>query len=144
VEQPGDRIITASWAGTAVFALIAALAAITGNRALEIVSAGVDVALFLAGCVIFLAAYARAVQRSRTEQIDVAGVYLMMGGSAPKPVRTQLLGSLAAQVVVALVTAAVRWPLAFGILVPTYGLGLAGLWAARNGTFPAKKTKATT
>ena len=134
----GDRIIRASWTSTAVFGVVAALAAITGNRPLEIVSAAVDVILFLAGCVVFLVAYAKAVNRSREEEIAVAGVYLMMGGSAPADVRRHLLGSLAAQCAIAIVTAAVRWPLAFGILVPTLGLALAGLWTATHGTFPAR------
>jgi threonine/homoserine efflux transporter RhtA len=134
----GDRIIRASWTSTAVFGVVAAAAAITGNRAIEVVSAGVDVALFLAGCVVFLVAYAKAVSRSREEEIAVAGVYLMMGNSAPKETRAHLLGSLAAQTAIAIVTAAIRWPLAFGILVPTLGLGLAGLWSATHGRFPAR------
>lgn len=137
----GDRIIRASWTSTAVFGVVATAAALTGNRPLEIVSAAVDVALFLAGCVVFLVAYARAVNRSRTEEVAVAGVYLMMGDSAPKPVRNHLLGSLGAQTAIALVTAAVRWPLAFGILVPVLGLALAGLWTSTHGTFPAKRAR---
>lgn len=138
----GDRIIRASWTSTAVFAVTAIVAAATGNRPFEVVSAAVDVVLFLAGCVVFLIAYAKAVNRSREEEIAVAGVYLMMGGSAPPQARTHLLGSLAAQTAVALVTAAVRWPLAFGILVPTLGLALAGLWTATHGTFPKRRQAA--
>jgi hypothetical protein len=44
------------------------------------------------------------------------------------------------QVVVALVTAIARpfTGLAFGILVPVFGLGLAGLWGARRGSFPSR------
>jgi hypothetical protein len=44
-------------------------------------------------------------------------------------------------VVVAVATAAVRpfTPLAFGILVPLYGLGLAGVWAAAFGTFGPRR-----
>ena len=140
----GDRIIRASWTSTAVFGVVAAAAAATGNRPLEIASAAVDVVLFLAGCVVFLVAYAKAVNRSRDEEIAVAGVYLMMGGSAPPQTRNHLLGSLAAQTAIAIVTAAVRWPLAFGILVPTLGLGLAGLWTAVHGTFPKRRQQART
>jgi hypothetical protein len=138
----GDRIIRASWTSTAVFGVVAVTAAVSGNRAIEIVSAAVDVVLFLAGCVVFLVAYAKAVNRSRDEEIAVAGVYLMMGGSAPAEVRKHLLGSLAAQTAIAIVTAAVRWPLAFGILVPTLGLALAGLWTATHGTFPERRVRA--
>lgn len=140
-EVEGERIIRASWVSTALFGLVAVTAAATGSKALEITSAAISVVLFAAGCVVFLVAYARAVGRSRTEEVAVAGVYFMMGGSAPRHVRRQLLASLAAQTVVALVTAAVRWPLAFGILVPTLGLGLAGLWTSTHGAFPDKRVR---
>jgi hypothetical protein len=30
-------------------------------------------------------------------------------------------------------------PLAFGILTPLYGLGIAGLWGARHGTFAPRR-----
>ena len=133
-----DGIVRAAWWGTAVFTLTAAIAALTRASALEVLAVAVDLVLFAAGCVIFLMAYARAVQRSRHERVDVAGVYLMMGDSAPPDVRRSLLGAMGVQIAVALVTAALDYPLAFGILVPTYGLALAGLWAARHGTFPAK------
>jgi hypothetical protein len=55
-------------------------------------------------------------------------------------VRTNLLGALAAQVAVAVLTASVRpyTTLAFGTLVPVYGLGLCGLWAARHGSFGSR------
>jgi hypothetical protein len=141
-DAEGDRIIRASWTSTAVFGALAAAAAATGAKPLEILSAAVSLVLFVAGCVVFLVAYARAVGRSRTEEVAVAGVYLMMGGSAPASIRTHLLGSLATQTVIALVTAAIRWPLAFGILVPTLGLGLAGLWTATHGAFPDKRVRA--
>jgi hypothetical protein len=47
---------------------------------------------------------------------------------------------LAAQVVVAVATAAARpfTTLAFGVLVPVFGVGLNGLWAARHGRFPPR------
>lgn len=134
----GDPIIKATWAGTAVFGLTSGVAALGGATPLEIAAIAVDLVLFVAGCTAFVAAYARAVRRSRTDDIAVAGLYLLMGDSAPNPVRKHLLGSLAAQTAVALVTA-IRWPLAFGVLVPIYGLGLAGLWAARHGTFPPRR-----
>lgn len=141
-DVEGERLVRASWTSTGVFAVPAVLAALTGARVLEITSATISVVLFLVGCAVFLVAYARAVNRSRTEEIAVAGVYLMMGESAPRRVRNHLLGSLAVQIVVALVTAAIRWPLAFGILVPTLGMGLAGLWTATHGTFPERRVRA--
>lgn len=136
----GARIVRASWLGTALFAVTAVAAAVAGSPPLEAVAVAVDLVLFALGCVVFLAAFFRAVGRSRTEEVAVAGVYLLMGQSAPNDVRRSLLGSLAVQVAVAVATAAARpfTPLAFGILVPTYGLALAGLWAASHGTFPPR------
>jgi hypothetical protein len=72
--------------------------------------------------------------------MTVAGLFLLQG-SAPRDVRRRLLGALAAEVVVGLGVAIARpfTSLAFGLLVPVYGLALAGLWGARHGTFPPRK-----
>jgi len=140
--RPGEAIIWASWAGTAVFAVAAVTAAIVPDAVAAPVAV-LDGALFLAGCAAFLAAYGRAVGRSRTDAVSVAGVYLL-AGSAPREVQIRLLGALAVQVVVAVVTASVRLytSLAFGILVPVYGLGLTGLWGARHGSFSTRAPRA--
>jgi hypothetical protein len=47
-------------------------------------------------------------------------------------------------VIVAVVGAALRpfSPLAFGILVPVFGLGCAGLWAAHHGSFGPREPAA--
>jgi hypothetical protein len=131
----GATIVHAAWAGTAVFTASAAVATIWPDR-LSGIAAVVALVLFAAGCVIFLWAYAVAVGRSRTDEIGVGGLYFL-AGTAPKEVAFRLRSALATEVVVALATAAIRpfTPLAFGILVPVFGLGLCGLWGARYGTF---------
>jgi len=95
--------------------------------------------LFFAGIALFLWAFAIAVNRSRADLIGVGGLFFL-AGSASRPVQRQLLGSFGLEVVVGLATAAVHpfTPLAFGVLVPMYGLGLCGLWSARYGTFPPR------
>jgi hypothetical protein len=137
-DGDGMAIRRASWWGTAVFSVTALAAVLVPD--LEAVAFAVSVALFVAGCVLFAAAYLRAVGRSRTDQIGVINVYLL-AGSAPAPVRSSLLGSLAVEVVVALGAAIARpyTSLAAGTLVPVYGLALCGLWAARHGTFPPRE-----
>jgi len=127
--------VRASWWGTAVFTVVAVLA-VVATDAVGVVAAVVDLVLFAAGCAAFVWTLLRAADRSRAEELSVAGLWLL-SGSAPAGVRRALLGALAVQVVVALAAAAARpfTPLAFGILVPVYGLGLAGLWAAAFGTF---------
>jgi hypothetical protein len=131
-----------AWAATAVFAATAAAAAAFPTAATEAVAVAVDGALFAAGVVALAGAYLRGVLRSRTEEVSVPGVFLLAG--APRRVRRHLLGAVAAQAAVALATAAARpfTPLAFGILVPTFGMGMAGLWGARHASFPPRRPRA--
>jgi hypothetical protein len=98
--------------------------------------------LFVGGVVAFAGALVRAAGRSRTEQLHLSGVFLLDG--APPGVRRLLLGSLAVEVALALATAAARpnTSLAFGILAPVWGQGLAGLWGARHGRFPPRPVPA--
>lgn len=128
-------IPAATWAGTAVFAVTAVLSAAFGGP-FRAPAVTVAMALFVVGCVLFLWAFLVAVGRSRTDAISVVGVYLL-SGCAPQAVRRSLLGAAAAQTVIGVATAAWRpyTSLAFGVLVPMFGLALAGFWGARFGTF---------
>jgi hypothetical protein len=138
MSAKGGGIVRASWVGTAVFG-IGTVAGVVAPDQLKWLGFAVSLALFLVGCVVFVWAFALAVARSRTDEIVVSTLYLMSG--SPTPVRVQLLGSLAVEVVMAFGTAAARpyTIAATAILAPVYGLGLCGLWAARHGTFPPRK-----
>ncbi len=131
----GSGVVRASDAGTAVFVVVAVAAALA-RRAFSTVALVVSLGLFGAGCLAFLAAYALAVRRSRTDAIGMGGLFLLQG-TAPKEVRRRLLGALALQVLVAVGTAAAHpfTSQAFVILAPMFGLGMAGLWAALYGRF---------
>ncbi len=135
---PGRAILRASWIGTMVFVVTAAASAIAPHT---FIAAGVatSLVLFFAGIGLFFWAYAVAVNRSRTDLIGMGGLFFL-AGTAPRSVQRSLLGSLAVEVVVGLITAAVHpfTPLAFGVLAWMYGLALCGLWAARYGTFPPR------
>src|SRR4051812_35483515 len=98
--------------------------------------------MFAGGVGVFLWAYAIAVGRSRNDAIGIGGLYFLQG-SAPPAIRLHLLGSLGAEVVIALVAASLRpfTGVAFSILAPMWGLGLCGLWAARFGTFPPRSPR---
>ncbi len=143
----GAGLRKASWWGTGIFVATAGAAALVLSAdpdgslsgVLEGVAFAVAVLLFLAGCVLFLAAYARGIARSRTDEVAVTTLFFLAGGVATA-VRRSLLGSLGVQVVVALGTAIAHpyTSLAAGALVPMYGLGLCGLWSARHGTFPPR------
>jgi hypothetical protein len=118
---------------------VTAVGAAAASSALDLPALISALVLFFAGTVAFVFAYFVAVGRSRHDEIAVASLYLL-SGSAPRRVRRHLLGSLAAEVAIALATAAVRpfTTLAFGVLAPMFGLAVAGLWAARYGTFPPR------
>jgi hypothetical protein len=139
----GRAVVLADTVGTALFAGTAILEAVLLRRWTEVLGVAVAMSLFVLGCVAFMVGYARAIQRSRTEELSVTGLFLLVGPAVPSPVKWRLGLLLAAQVAVALVTALARsfTPLAFGILVPVFGIGLNGLWAAQHGRFPRRVTR---
>ena len=140
-DTPGVELVNIAWLGTGAFAATAVGAAIFPD-VLRVPALVVALVLFAAGCVCFLWGFAVAVNRSRTDEIGVGGLYFL-AGSAPAVVRRRLMAALAVQIVVAFATAGVRpyTSLAFGILAPVFGLGVTGLWGARHGTFPTRGAK---
>ena len=138
---PGKELVNIAWLGTGAFAATAIGAAIVPDL-LRVPALVAALGLFAAGCVCFLWGFGVAVGRSRTDEIGIGGLFFL-AGSAPASVRRPMLTALAVQIVVAFATAAVRpfTSLAFGILAPVFGLGITGLWGARHGTFPARRTK---
>jgi hypothetical protein len=133
-----DRVVRADIWATAVFAAVSVGAAIWSGLLWPAVV--VDVVLFVAGCVVFLYAFLRGVGRSRDEAVTLAGLFFLAERVAPRPVARALRSMLAAQVVVAVATAAARpfSSLAFGILTPMFGLSMLALWGAVHGRFPPR------
>jgi hypothetical protein len=134
-ELPGAALINFSWAGTALYAALA-LAGTIAPDSFGVSTAAVAGVLFVIGCVVFLWAYAVAVSRSRKDLIGIGGLYFL-AGTAPKLVRFRLRLSFAIEIVAAIASSSIRpfTLMAFGFLVPVYGLGMMGLWGARHGTF---------
>ncbi len=127
-----------SWAADVLFALTAVPVAL-GVSALEPVSVFVALGLFLASLGVWTYAFGLGLVRSaRGDEVAVANLFLLQG-SAPTIVKQHLFGALALSVVIALATG-FRAPA--GFLVPMLPLGLAGMWAARHGTFPARGSTA--
>lgn len=132
---------------TGVFTALTFLAAWLFTPGLRGMIVAVDLALFAIGCFAFIWSYFSAVQRSRTDEISVAGLFALAGGVAPRRITMVMNSCLAAQVVVGLIGAIVRSStdgragstLAFGVLVPIFGLGLNGLWSSRLGVFPPRQ-----
>ncbi len=133
---PGRRLIQFSMLGTVLFTVVSVVEVIVQDwtRPVAVI---LDLVLFGIGCTAFLGAYAIAIGRSRTEEIGVASLYFLTNRVAPNPVRVRLLVAFAVQCVVAVTVASVRpfTAAAFAVLVPMFGLGLNGVWAARHGSF---------
>ena len=139
-----DTIIRVDLALTGVFAATALYAAIDFSTTAQWVGAVTAMTLFAIGVFAFLWSYWSAVQKSRTLEIGVAQLYLLLGDAVPSAVRRTMNVLLAAQFAIALATTLMRLDgpdgnpgssLAVGFLVPMLGFGLNGLWAVTYGTF---------
>lgn len=137
----GRTLVRLSWAGTVISCVTAAVNAVTGDRDDYWLSAGPALVLLLVGSGAFLWAFAIAVERSRTEEIGVGGLFFLEG-CAPRRVQVVMMASVAVQTVVPLGIAIARPFTAFAVLAPVWSLGLAGLWGARHGTFPPRRDRA--
>ena len=144
-RQPGIRVVRADLAGTALFLIALAIAIpLTDQRCAQFLIGGVSMALFTIGVAATLWAYTRALDRSRVEEVGVANLYLLTGNTAPKPVARTLTSALIVQSLAAVGGAWVGMvgldegqlnALAFGVLVPMFGIGMNGVWAARHGSY---------
>jgi hypothetical protein len=135
----GQRIVTASWATIALFALVTIPDAL-GVDALDTVAAGVSLSLFLASLPMWIYAFGLVLVRSTRGDDIAVGSWVFLVPSAPRDVRRHLLGATVVCIVVALATA---WGNPFSVLVPMLSLGFAALWGARHGVYPARKMPAT-
>jgi len=132
---------------TAGFLLATLVAAITFNPTTRAIGVITCLVLFSVGVASFIWGYFSAVQRSRTDEISVAELYFLTGPVAPRGVRQIMNGCLIAQLLIGLGGAIARSStdgqagstLAFGVLVPLFGLGFNGLWASRFGTFTPRE-----
>jgi hypothetical protein len=136
---PGARLVQLDVVGTGAL-VVTSLAAAIAPDTFAYVHAGFSVVLFFVGTGALLWGYGIGISRSRTDLIDIAGLFLLSGPVAPEPTRRALRVALAVQVVAVVVAASVRpfTEVAFGILAPMYGLGLMALWGGRHGTFPSR------
>ncbi|MEQ8438915.1 MAG: hypothetical protein RIB65_15590 [Ilumatobacter fluminis] len=143
-----DAIIRVDIALTLVFAVTATYAAVVFDTTAQWIGAITAMILFTIGVFAFLWSYWSAVQRSRTEEIAVTQLYMLMGAAIPSVVRRTMNLALLAQFLIALVTTFMRpngpegnpgSSLAVGFLVPMLGFGLNGLWAVTHGTFEPRR-----
>jgi hypothetical protein len=138
-EDERIGILDADMLATLVFLVVQVVAIFTTDSA-RLVSAIYSCALFAVGIVAFLWAYALGVSRSRHEVVTLPALFFL-ADSAPRSIASRFRLVLAVQVLVAVVAASVRpfTNLAYGILVPMFGLGMMALWGGRCGRFPPRK-----
>lgn len=131
------------------FVVTAISAAVLFTSGPQWIGAITAMTLFVAGIAAFVWSFWNAVQRSRGEQVAVTQLYMLAGGVAPSGVRKLMMSLLAMQIATGLATALARpdnldgtpgTSLALGVLVPMFGLGMNGLWAAFHGTYAARPT----
>ena len=102
------RIVKLNAALTAIFVIVSVLAVAIFNSPLRKLVAIVDLLLFAVGVATFIWGYFSAVQRSRSDEISVAGLFLLIDGVATKSVMRIMNSALAIQVAVGLGGALVR------------------------------------
>lgn len=137
----GQTIINVSFAGTGAL-LVAALAGMASPESFGGLTAAVSGVLFAVGVVAFLWGYATGVVRSREDAVTLGGLFFL-SGTAPAQVRFRLRAAFVAQILIAVVAAAVRpyTSVAFVVLAPLFGLGLLAMWGARYGSFAAREPR---
>jgi hypothetical protein len=136
---------------TLAFSIATFIAAWRFSPSLRGAIVAIDLTLFAVGLFAFIWAYFSAVQRSRTDEISVPSLFGFAANVAPRRVMLLMNGSLAAQAIVGLSGALVRGTtdgrtgstLAFGVLVPIFGLGLNGVWTSQFGVFAARSIEAS-
>lgn len=143
-SHAGRVLVRVNLLGTAVFALTATYAAVVFDTVAMWTGSITALTLFAIGVAAFLWSFWNAVQRSRSEELAVTQLYLLLGDGIPARVRRTMNLALVAQFAIATATALARpngpdgnpgSSLAVGFLVPMFGFGLNGLWAAYHGTF---------
>ena len=130
----GQAIVTGSWVSNVVLAAAAALS-LAQIDAAEGASMLVSLVLFGVGVLVWCYAFAKGIARSVRDEVTVVGLFFL-SGSAPRPVRVELLGSVLVAVVIAAVTASTE---PFAVMEPVLPLALAGAWGARYGRFAPRR-----
>ena len=131
--------------GVAVTVMLSALSALTFLLAerLDLVFAIVSAILFFVGAGLLALGLWNGIQRSRIEAVTLVGLAAVSKSHVTSRARNMLWAMIVIQIAV---TVAFAWlrpftQQAFGILAPTFGLGLAVLWASRFGAFHPKEER---
>lgn len=128
-----DPIVRIDAVGTLALVVVTVAASVLDGGAPGAANLVVSTVLFLGGCVAFGIGFVKAAGRSRTEVIDLAGLFYLTG-SAPREVRRVMLGLWFVQIGAATVSVVTVSP-PFGVMAPVWGIGLLTLWSGYHGEF---------
>ncbi|MCC6225580.1 MAG: hypothetical protein IT195_04165 [Microthrixaceae bacterium] len=148
-EVPGRPLVALNLVLTAAMVVTSALGVFDYDR-FAFHAALVDLAIFAVGLTLFVVALWLGAQRSREAEMDVAA-WFFLARVAPDAIRRPMLLALTLQTVVSLGAAFMTMAeataagdqatkMAFGTLVPIFGLAVNGVWSARYGAFPPRSS----
>ena len=121
---------------TVAFTLLAAITHIAAKR-FDLVFAIVSTVLFAIGLGLLALGFWNGIQRSRVDEVTLSGLVSIDKTHVPTSARNRLWAMIVVQIVVGVLFASLRpfTQQAFGLLVPTFGLGIATLWGSRFAAF---------
>ena len=104
---------------------------------LDLIFAVVSAILFFVGAIVLGLGFWNGIQRSRVDDVRLAGLLCVDKSHVPAAARNRLWLAVIVQVVVTFGIASLRpfTQQAFGTLVPTLGIGFAALWGSRFAQF---------
>ncbi len=132
----GQAILRLDAIGTAALVLVTIVASVAEGDVTDGLNLVVSLLLLTGGCIAFAVGFSKAVGRSRTDDISMAGLFYLTG-SAPIVVRRAFLGLWFVQIAVGAVSVVTVHP-PFGVLAPLWGIGLIAVWGSRYGVFPPR------
>ncbi len=141
IEAAGAGLLRTSTKVLTVGHAVLSIIAVAYEGVIRGVIGVVFVIAFGLGIVTCMAAFFKAAGRSRHEQVTVVGAFFLGDGAVPRSDQRLMIGAVFVQTIVALVAAGARpvSAVAFSVLVPLLGLGLAAQLGARYGTFEPQK-----
>lgn len=138
----GEALLRVDVAATMILSALSALTFLLADR-LDLIFAVVSGALFFVGAGLMALGFWNGIQRSRVEDVTLIGLAAISKSHVPARVRNVLWAMVVLQTVVTLLFASLRpfTQQAFGILAPTFGLGVAILWSSRFGSFHTRNER---
>lgn len=141
-EPVGAGLVNLTAWGTSALVFTSGAAA-AFPEAFAVAHAALSCGLFAIGTVGLLWAYALGVGRSRTDDVNLGGLFFLSAPAAPHRERRLFRLALTVEIVVVVAAAAARpfTVVAFGVLAPMFALGLMGMWGGRHAVFPPRPVK---